>query len=68
MSVKFEFELDDAGAENLIDCIEERRLGFYLQAIDPTLPQSTREALLEASQYLLGLKHTVAKGSKRVTR
>lgn len=66
--IRFEFEMSDADAENLLDCIEDKRIALYLQAIDPKQTEEMKKAFYEAAQYLDRLKLTVAKGSKRVTR
>lgn len=72
MTVRFEFDLDDVDAENLIDCIRDAQLRAQEIALGEAGFESTPPDYLEwwkkRAAYLGELADKVAKSSKRIEK
>ncbi len=66
MSVKFEFVLEDADAEALIDILESARLRAFENAMFSGKSLAEQVWWKKHSQYLAVLKRQILQGNKRV--
>ena len=64
--VKFEFILDDAAAENLINCIQDEisdlNFGILMGKYDESLVDWTKRRI----EYMENIKQTICSGSSRL--